>query len=89
MWAEGMQFLFKWPSDSSLNVTVDPSWGGALESQATISIIPTYNPYITPIYYSSFHFLFHYPYITPRLPYIIPIPNACPNPNFHPGMGRF
>ena len=24
-----------------------------------------YNPNITPIYYSSFHFLFHYPYITP------------------------
>ena len=22
------------------------------------------NPYITPIYYSSFHFLFHYPYTT-------------------------
>ena len=26
-----------------------------------------YNPYITPIYYSSFHFIFHDPTITPKL----------------------
>ena len=46
-------------------------------------ICKTGNPYITPIYYSSFHFLFHYPYITPiyyssfhflfHYPYITPI----------------
>ena len=37
----------------------------------------TYNPNITPAYYSSFHFPFHYPYnMTPILnpkPYIIPL----------------
>ena len=43
----------------------------------TIYINNTYpnNPYITPIYYSSFHFLFHYPN-NPNIstnPYITPV----------------
>ena len=30
-----------------------------------------YNPYITPIFYSSFHFIFHYLHITPIQPTVV------------------
>ena len=30
-------------------------------------------PHITPIYYSSFHFIFHYPNITPKITLLEPL----------------
>ena len=35
------------------------------------SIIPIYNSINTPIYYSSFHFLVHYPHITAVLDWLV------------------
>ena len=67
----------------NIGVILGPYWGsiGVMEKKMETTIV--YGGNKTPYNPFSFHLLFHYPYITPRLPYIIPILSQY-NPYINP-----